>query len=1450
MATIFKKPRRNFRRKVVGQSDSDEEKEDQNVAPVEDEDSKDSFESKTSSDKPKKSKKKKKEKDIASSAALSFDLHDSEGDGEVFKVKKSSHSKRLAKQLKKEKEKEKEEESRRQDIKNEQEKTNSTKEYNHKQDEEKLRQLREEFRTLNGDEAAAMDEDSDDEDKGTLHKFIHRGEIPDASVIHMIRKKRQLARDVGDFVPLEDNVRSEKSSSRLVRDDDNDRSDEDDEEGRIDFSINKQAIERQKMKDDFLAAEHDLPSYSNGYNSSTYNNNSQQQSSFQPFTSLTKTTDVSEITIEAIKRRLKERLDSMEEVSRRHLQDRDTLVTDIEDTEKSIETCQSSVQGMEERYSFFQEMRGYVRDLVDCLNEKVPTINDLETRMNNLLKNQAQKLVSRRQQDVRDQCQDYMTSKSQIVMETSEGQARQRRVAEREARRARRRRAREGKDIKGHHDGLSSDDEESQSEITKFNVEKDSIMGLRERLFEDVVEDFSEVDFVREKFEDWKTKYGETYREAYIGLCLPKLFNPFIRLYLLDWNPLKARCKDFEEMKWYEILTENVWDPLSTTQTSRLVNVIQKIIRDYPTIHAKNKQTQNLLHSLVTRMKKTLDDDVFMPLYPKSVVENRTSGSAVFFTDSCGHVSRKHFELAGYFVSQIDFLVSTANTFYTESNPEKDRRDEIKQISKMLKPRRNFRRKVVGQSDSDEEKEDQNVAPVEDEDSKDSFESKTSSDKPKKSKKKKKEKDIASSAALSFDLHDSEGDGEVFKVKKSSHSKRLAKQLKKEKEKEKEEESRRQDIKNEQEKTNSTKEYNHKQDEEKLRQLREEFRTLNGDEAAAMDEDSDDEDKGTLHKFIHRGEIPDASVIHMIRKKRQLARDVGDFVPLEDNVRSEKSSSRLVRDDDNDRSDEDDEEGRIDFSINKQAIERQKMKDDFLAAEHDLPSYSNGYNSSTYNNNSQQQSSFQPFTSLTKTTDVSEITIEAIKRRLKERLDSMEEVSRRHLQDRDTLVTDIEDTEKSIETCQSSVQGMEERYSFFQEMRGYVRDLVDCLNEKVPTINDLETRMNNLLKNQAQKLVSRRQQDVRDQCQDYMTSKSQIVMETSEGQARQRRVAEREARRARRRRAREGKDIKGHHDGLSSDDEESQSEITKFNVEKDSIMGFRERLFEDVVEDFSEVDFVREKFEDWKTKYGETYREAYIGLCLPKLFNPFIRLYLLDWNPLKARCKDFEEMKWYESLIFFGFKSTDILQIEDDDIKLIPGIVEKVILPKLNFLTENVWDPLSTTQTSRLVNVIQKIIRDYPTIHAKNKQTQNLLHSLVTRMKKTLDDDVFMPLYPKSVVENRTSGSAVFFHRQLWTCIKLLGNILSWQDILSVKVLQGLAIISTFPKQWFVDLEGDKTIPQLQNLSRFLVSTANTFYTESNPEKDRRDEIKQISKMLVNIHSMDHALSLPQGKSE
>ena len=54
------------------------------------------------------------------------------------------------------------------------------------------------------------------------------------------------------------------------------------------------------------------------------------------------------------------------------------------------------------------------------------------------------------------------------------------------------------------------------------------------------------------------------------------------------------------------------------------------------------------------------------------------------------------------------------------------------------------------------------------------------------------------------------------------------------------------------------------------------------------------------------------------------------------------------------------------------------------------------------------------------------------------------------------------------------------------------------------------------------------------------------------------------------------------------------------------------------MDDFSDTDCVRERFAAWKRKHGDTYRKAYIGLCLPRLVNIFVRLTLVTWNPLQV----------------------------------------------------------------------------------------------------------------------------------------------------------------------------------------------------------------------------------------
>lgn len=146
-------------------------------------------------------------------------------------------------------------------------------------------------------------------------------------------------------------------------------------------------------------------------------------------------------------------------------------------------------------------------------------------------------------------------------------------------------------------------------------------------------------------------------------------------------------------------------------------------------------------------------------------------------------------------------------------------------------------------------------------------------------------------------------------------------------------------------------------------------------------------------------------------------------------------------------------------------------------------------------------------------------------------------------------------------------------------------------------------------------------------------------------------------RRARRRQAREqnGKRAE-HNEGLSSDDEETSTDITSFNTERgkqqppdwtglpahlsltsrasfsstaDRIIKECKKVFEDVVEDFHSLDFIKSHFEVWRRDFAESYRDAYIGLCLPKLFNPLVRLQLTTWNPLEVR-----ETHWVSSFVF------------------------------------------------------------------------------------------------------------------------------------------------------------------------------------------------------------------------
>ncbi|XP_003978625.2 PAX3- and PAX7-binding protein 1 [Takifugu rubripes] len=797
---------------------------------------------------------------------------------------------------------------------------------------------------------------------------------------------------------------------------------------------------------------------------------------------------------------------------------------------------------------------------------------------------------------------------------------------------------------------------------------------------------------------------------------------------------------------------------------------------------------------------------------------------------------------------------------------------------------------------------------------------------------------------LSFD--DDEEGSEVFRVKKSNHSKKIVKQLKRE-------------YKEDLEKSGSVKQ-DSKSDFQaySVVPVKDEASCKvgsdHGEEEMEVDSTDEQEQGGktqigksksaatfnTLSSLssLRPGEIPDAAFIHAARKRRQLARELGGDAPL---VETEVSNKHLVEED-QDASDDEDEK-RISFSGVKNKTQRQKIAEEIgiegsddealdtgqdeevsrweqeqirkgisipqvqsSQPEDNMVYYQNSYESQPYGTsysmlltyNSVNAQAAKPAVQTDNgsihygaaVSDLSPVSIDLVKKRLQDRLGHMYAGHNANTEHYKQIEEDLAASEGSIQQLEGSSTDKADQYKFLQEMRGYVGDLLECFSEKVPAVLELEAAMHQLLRQRASRLVQRRQDDIKDESSEFASLSNKAVMAPNldtfgrdraayQEQRRQRRIAEREARRTRRRQAREqnGKRAE-HNEGFSSDDEETSTDITSFSMEKERIVTEAKKVFEDVVEDFHSLDYIKSHFEVWRRDYAECYREAFIGLCLPKLFNPLVRLQLMTWNPLEVECENFEYMLWFESLLFYGFDEQTALQKGDGDNGLLPSIVEKVILSKLTVLVEQVWDPLSRSQTALLVEFLHRLRKGYPTVlHGDNKYTQELLKTIVLRTRRTLDEDIFLPLYPKSVLDNKNSGAYLFYQRQFWSCVKLLGNILMWDGILSLSCLKDLALDSTLnryilsalqttdvgednvqkcqkvveclPVPWFSGLKGQRTLPQLEPLCRYLAHVANSLHRSSLGVSDlerrtARDLIREAVKMLVHMKALDHIISV------
>uniref|UniRef100_A0A8C8HWB8 GCF C-terminal domain-containing protein n=1 Tax=Oncorhynchus tshawytscha TaxID=74940 RepID=A0A8C8HWB8_ONCTS len=637
--------------------------------------------------------------------------------------------------------------------------------------------------------------------------------------------------------------------------------------------------------------------------------------------------------------------------------------------------------------------------------------------------------------------------------------------------------------------------------------------------------------------------------------------------------------------------------------------------------------------------------------------------------------------------------------------------------------------------------------------------------------------------------------------------------------------------------------------------------------------------------------IPDARRIQAARRQRQAARAQKDYISL---GRDGESSPRTPDQDLEERTDEDyddddepdDHERRIEFAPRSKTIREriaekmggsgasesddQESEDNNLWEEQQIGKGVKRHPGEQSPSGSEGSGSVRSSSSRRKQrVNIPEclplISLSVVKKRITGKLCDLREVHRAHEADLRRMEVDMDSSRTSLENLESG--SSDRQLQFYRDTNTYIQNLVECLREKVVEINSVEVDMHTLLSDQAEVLLSRRREAILQEssCLQQLSYATDPQREGDTGESGNEETNKSES----------GEPGEGGYGSLTADSEPSPEEEAELQRAREEILSRSQDVFCDVQEDFWEVKKVLSRFNEWRVAFSESYHSAYISLCLPKLLNPLIRHQLLGWNPLQAAGEDFEALPWFSAVETFchglGYQEAD-----HTDRKTLPAIIEKTLLPKIQGFVELVWDPLSSRQSLCLSELCHRLEDDYSLFEGEqSKPVKAFVEAVSGRLRSSVDDDIFIPLYPKKFLDDKSSPQRRFRDQQFWTAVKLLGNVGQWDGLISEHVLMELMLdkllnrylmmtllnethshdsvhtckkVSSyfplaeqvavcFPKSWFKDLSSCPS--QLKSFSDHLLQTAHSVCKQQPDHPNTRAVVSEVLTVLGSIQAWD-----------
>ena len=489
-----------------------------------------------------------------------------------------------------------------------------------------------------------------------------------------------------------------------------------------------------------------------------------------------------------------------------------------------------------------------------------------------------------------------------------------------------------------------------------------------------------------------------------------------------------------------------------------------------------------------------------------------------------------------------------------------------------------------------------------------------------------------------------------------------------------------------------------------------------------------------------------------------------------------------------------------------------------------------------------------------------EIRIDEVCRTLRASLRQQEEQLGKHQRE---LVTNAEAsklTVADVDVLTSKLSELEPKYQYFQELWLYVDSMTACLDSKIDLIEECEVQLLELEQSGAEAAAARRWvmlDDLADTLgapdtssasqgqhgsSDYTNGRADLdEFGRDRTHTTKSMLSAGAAKRAEERRAMvEG--LKATDCEYDSDEECSQpdkaiDEQERTRKEKAEILQAASVIFADASEEFSTVAAVAARMAEWKCKQPRSYHDTYVSINLLKIFAPFARLDMLSWHPSDGCIDGLAHQSWFAALENYGMSSdvnaesgrgsgpgsepTAEIAADDPDLDLIPGLVEKVVLPRLLAWLRSGWDPMSRRSTDVAFQCVNELAEVYVTV--EKPAMIALLATVLSRLQSS-GDRIRIPVLgttagasptetgnvDASSEERRGAISNYLFNR----ATGFVRNAVLWSGLLAAGPLEAvvanvvgnhlcpvLACTHTIP----MERSGEEWLPKLQRLVEALL---------------------------------------------